>query len=45
MTQRDVLTHARAVQAKHNAGMNLKGKVLMAKAIRSLEIDTAEGSP
>ena len=44
MTQRDVLTHARAVQTKHNAGMNLKAKVMIEKAIRSLEIDVKEAT-
>ena len=42
MTQLEVLAYARFMQYLHNAEMNLKGKVLMAKAIRSLEIDTKE---
>ena len=33
-----------SMQALHNAGMNLKGKVLLWKAIRSLEIDTEEAA-
>ncbi len=39
MTQRDVLAQLRVKQTKHNAGMNLAGKVLIEKCIRSLEID------
>ena len=44
MTQLEVLANARRMQYLHNAGMNLKGKVLMWKAIRSLEIDTKEAA-
>ena len=42
MTQLEVLANARRMIYLHNAGMNLKRKVMMAKAIRSLEIDTKE---
>ena len=44
MTQREVLAYARFMQTKHNAGMNLKAKVMLEKAIRSLEIDVKEAT-
>jgi len=40
MTQRDVLVLLRVKQKIHNKRMNLAGKVLIEKAIRSLEEDT-----
>ncbi len=42
MTQLDVLLLLRVKQKMHNARMNLAGKVLIEKCIRSLEIDVKE---
>ncbi len=42
MTQRDVLTLLRFKRQLYNARMNLAGKVLVEKCIRSLEIDVKE---
>ena len=40
MTQLEVLAHVRRMIYLHNAGMSLKAKVMMHKAVKSLEADT-----
>ena len=42
MTQRDVLALLRVKQRIHSKRMNLAGKVLLEKCVRSLEEDTRE---